>query len=136
LEEIIRGTKEIFPLYSWSLFQRIPNTISDYAIRVLRVGSEEMQPPPYFEDSRYWFDKNSSSLGYFNIQKLGTAISRGDSDRAARIRRFLERRYFGGVGRVRYEVVRRSFDPVKRWRYGRFKSTQRVAVFETLEKDR
>jgi len=134
LEEIIRGTKEVFPLYSWSLFRRVPNTVGDYALRVLRVGGEKMQSPPYFEDSGYWFDKDNSSLGYFNIQRLGIAISKGDRDRVARIRGLLERRYFADVGGVRYEVIRRLFDPVNRWKYGRFKSVQRVAIFETLKK--
>jgi hypothetical protein len=130
LEKVIKGTKEVFPVFAWSLFERIPNTEEDYAIRVLIVGSEELRPPRYFEESGFWFDKDRSSLGYSDIQRLGAAFAERDADRVARIRALLERRYFAGAGTVRYELVRRSFDPVDRWRSGRFKSARSLAVFE------
>jgi len=135
LETFIRGTNEIFPIYSWSLFSRIPNNVHDFGLRILTVGDVKLNPTLYFQEADQWLPKASSITAYVNIQKLGKAILSEDAARVEDIRRVFEPLYLGGVGSVHYEVVRRSYNPLDRWKHRRFKSVRSLAFFESSEKE-
>lgn len=127
---------EIFPVFTWCLFCRVPNEVHDYALRILAVGSEKLEPTPYFQDAGQWFQKSGSIDAYYSIQEFGAAVLTGNRDRIEEVRRFLEPLYLEGLHAVRYEVVERSFNPMDRWKYGTFKSVRSLGVFERFAKEK
>lgn len=134
LQTNIWSANEIFPIYSWALFSKIPNERDDYALRILVVGKERVDPPLHFQAAGEWFPKADSISAYYSVQKLGRAISREDAGRIEDMRRFFEPLYFGDAGHVRYEVVKRSFNPLDRWENGNFKTVRSIGVFESIER--
>lgn len=131
---LIKSANEIFPVFSWSLFTFIPNDFHDYALRIIAIDNENLNPTLYFQDAGHWFPETDSMSAYDSIQKLGTAVSAKDVKRIEEVRQFLEPIYLGEVKSVSYEIVERSFDPLDRWKYGKFNTVRSLGFFERLER--
>ena len=125
------GYSEIFPFSSWSLFSKVPNEVRDYTIRIVEADGRALDRPVDFEDAKEIFGSVAISHGArMSIQRMGVAAERGDSAGAARVRAYLESLYLREHRPVRYEVVARRYDPLERWREGKFRSVRVVATFE------
>jgi hypothetical protein len=128
--------EEIFPFASWSLFSMVPNEADDYSLRILAVNGKAVEPPLYFEDSIHLFSNATDHSARMSIEHLGKAVERGDAHEIEKVRAYLESLHFKSPEReqrvVQYEVVRRRYDPLKRWRDRHaFSAVQRLAKFET-----
>jgi hypothetical protein len=105
---------EIYPIFTWCLYCRIPNELQDYALRILTVNGEKLVLTPYFQEAGQWFQEAKSRSAYGSIQKLGLAVEASDTEMIEEVRRFFEPLYLGRANVVCYEVVKRSFNPVER----------------------
>jgi len=131
LKLTLRRDAEVFPLFAWSLFSTVPAEDTDYAVRILSIGGEVLEPPLYFQQARFFFEGTDSIAAFMTVQRLGDALKAGDAAAIAAHRRLLERQYLRGRGVVRYEIVRRTFNTLTRWSSGGFRSVRPVAALST-----
>lgn len=114
----VRGV-ELFPFFNWSLFTNVPNEKHDFGLRLLSVDGEMLNPPLYFEEADVWFAESHSIVAYKTIQGFGNDIRKNNEMSVAETRPFIESFYLEGKA-VEYEVVRRTYHPVERFRSGSF----------------
>jgi hypothetical protein len=113
---------EIFPLFSWSLYSGAASNESMYTARLLEVERRSLVPPmdvmetPAFHRAPdYWRD-----AGVLNA--FGEALEAGDRARAAAFRCLVESNVLLGDS-IRYEMVKRTYDPLARRATGSFEET-------------
>ncbi len=116
------GGREIFPVFSWALYSDAPRLEVQYTVRLLEVdgralgnGRDLMSMPGFHRSPDYWSDAGV-------VQNLGAALDEGDEERARALRRLVEANVLPGQ-RVRYELVKRTFDPLERRASGAFRET-------------
>lgn len=127
---------EIYPFATWSLFSRVPNHTTDYTLRILEVDGRRLDPPPFLTAAGKWL----TLPGYghelsVNVQQLGHEIERGDGAAISQQRARVEGYCFTGHESVKYEVMRRQFNPLDAWRTGRYRDVRVLATFQTGPKD-
>ncbi len=111
---------EIFPFYSWVMFALTPQEEEDYAVKISVVEGVPLDVPVVFQEAGELVHSAESIAVYQRIQRMGKAWEKGDTgcgDRA-----IFEREYFRK--RVSYDLVKRRFDPIERWKSGRFEETR------------
>lgn len=122
--------REVFPVFSWSLFSTVAERETDFAIQVLGIDGEALEPPVDFMTSKDMFAGAGDIRAYYTIQNLGIASLRRRGDDIQRIRATFEQTYLGMPGSsVEYAVLMRVFDPVERWQEGRIESWRPVARY-------
>lgn len=129
------GRDEIFPVYSWNFFWRIPfRQAKEFALLIHEVAGRRLNPPSYFEQSKILFSRAGNTSAQRATQRLGWALTMGDQDGAARLRRLIEANYLSGSGPVRYDVVERRYDRFEFYRYGISRSVRILASYEVPAK--
>lgn len=131
IKAAFRHEREVFPLFSWSLYSTVPREEADYGVRILAVGGQTVDPPLFFEDARSFFPYVNQSQLMMTVQPLGRALDSGNTEAAARYRLLLERHHLRGRGVVHYEIARRAFNTLARWTTGRFSVVRSVGTFST-----
>ena len=133
-QKMVPGVDEIFPLFGWSLFSQVPNLANRYSILIHEHNGRELDPPVAFllapdsmvTGNRYIADKV--------VKALGRAIEKSDKVEVERQRRLLEQNYL--LGRVRYELVFESFDPLEKWRTGESRERRSLAELRKPKRPR
>jgi len=115
-QKLIPGVDEIIPFYGWSLFSKVPNVDSRYVLLIHRHKRRLLEPPVSFLHAPDTIVTGNRYVGRKVIQRLGRAVERGETAKAADLRRLLERNYLNG--RVRYELIYERYDPIQKWRSG------------------
>lgn len=115
-QKLVPGVDEIIPFYGWSLFSKVPNEDSRYALLIHSRNGRPLEPPVPFLGAPPSIAAGNRFLGRKVIQRLGRAVEEGNSARLAELRRLLEENYLHG--RVTYELVFERYDPLARWRTG------------------
>lgn len=115
-QKLVPGVDEIIPFYGWSLFSKVPNEDSRYALLVHRQGGRELAPPVAFLRAPPSIVAGNRYTGRKLIQRLGEAVEEGDAARVRELRRLLESTHLHG--RVVYELVFERYDPLDKWRTG------------------
>lgn len=128
-----RHEREVFPLFSWSLYSTVPREAADYGMRILAVEGRRLHPPLFFEDAKSYFPHVHQAQLIATVQFLGRALDSGNTEAVKRYRRLLERHHLRGRGAVRYEIVRRRYNTLARWSSGEVKSVSTVATLSTNE---
>ena len=124
------GTGEIFPIFSWFLFARVPGHVKRYEL-VLDVVRGHPLPKPVFYDQADGLVADSHSIVAKRvINSLGKALDEGDLSAIARVRRALESDYLPPDSE--YTIVEVSFEPLRRWRSGEME-TRELAHFRSGE---
>ena len=122
---------EFFPFASWSLFSKVPNEVRDYTVRIVAVNGQTLDRPVDFENSRELFGPAAASHGArMIIQRIGEAANRADASATTRARASFESLHLREHRPVRYELVERRYDPIERWRDGKFRSTRTMGTFQ------
>jgi hypothetical protein len=129
IKATFRHEREVFPLFSWSLYSTVPREEADYGVRVLTVGGQALDPPLFFEDARSFFPYVNQSQLMMTVQLLGRALDSGNAEAVKRYRRLVERHHLRGRGVVHYEIVRRAFNTLARWATGKFRVVRSVGTF-------
>jgi len=136
LQLFVSGRNEIFPIFSWALFSKVPNNRIDYNVQITSVNNKKLVLPVYYNNSSKWFSNAKSINAYYVIQKLGYAVTSGDENRIHSVRKYFEPLYMGDVKSVNYKVVQRTFDPLRLWKFGETDSIKTLDSFEYYRKKR
>lgn len=112
--------KEIFPVFSWSLFTYVWEYAWGYEIEITRVDDQVFDPPKnYYELAHIFPHAASRSPG---PKKAASALGKANKDDPARLdelRAVIETRYLRGPERVDYNIVFVFFEPLERWHTGK-----------------
>lgn len=126
---------EIFPFFSWSLFSSVPQPEkTNYGLRLIAVDGKTLQTPLFFEEGEQYFAGANSIMAMTTIRRLARAIEAGNAGQIVEYQTFFEEMFLAEASDVAYEVVRRTYNPVERWRTGRYISVEclRSAEFQRL----
>lgn len=104
--------KSAIPLFSWFLFDEVPNAMQSYDIEVLKYDEREFDPPLNWSAA----DGVASPKGRELIQRIGRRWEHGDTAGANALRRAFERAFLPPG--TQYRLVRLTYDPLARWRDG------------------
>lgn len=115
-QKLVPGVDEIIPFFGWSLFSKVPNEDSRYALLLHSKNGRALEPPVPFLEAPSSIAAGNRYLGRKVIQRLGRAVDEGNATRVAELRRLLEENYLHG--RVVYQLVFERYDPLARWRSG------------------
>ena len=121
------GGREVFPVFSWALYTDAVRLEVQYTARLIEVDGralgaalDVLATPSFHRSPDYWFD-----VGVLN--NFGAALDAGDGVRAEALRRLVEANVLL-EDRVRYEMVKRTYDPLERRASGAFQETS-LGVF-------
>jgi len=126
----VAGKGEVFPMFSWILFWRVPNHVTRYSLQILRVDGRDLPTPRRFGTAGIAIANPHSSKANKLIEKMAMLVKSGDRDSLPATRRFFERAYFASRRSVRYRLVESTFDPLVRWRTGHVDRQRSVATFD------
>ena len=127
-----KGAEDFYPFFSWFLFSEVPSRIQqDFTLRIHSAGGQQFVPPELFENARELHNtkRRSYSEYYHLIQSLGRSLVQRRDTEVARIRAQLEQRF--AVHPVTYEVVRATYNPIERWKYGTVIELESIATFDS-----
>jgi hypothetical protein len=127
--ERVMGREEIYPFAAWSLFSMVHNECRDYSVRVLEVNGTKLERPIYFEDAVGYFPSATHNGARMCIQRLGAAIEQKNALAAERERAELEGMHLHARRSVGYDLVKRRYDPLVRFREGTFLEERTLATF-------
>jgi hypothetical protein len=132
---VVRFTRpggEIFPLFSWTLFLYVPDSVSEFAIEILEVDGAPLSPAPTYHEAGDRFRRAGDIAADKLIQGMGRAERDGDEARLAELRRVFEDRYLDArQAPVRYRLVEREYAPLERWHNGAFRATRSLREFSS-----
>jgi hypothetical protein len=123
------GIGEIYPIAPWTLFCFVPNREIEYAVRLREANGRALGEAEYFENCGS-FAESQKTVGVAIVQEMGRWASDPNSTEFREQRSLFEKSFLLPVARhVRYELVRREFDVLERWRTGRCEKVDVVAKF-------
>jgi hypothetical protein len=122
---------EIFPFFNWSLFSTVTNEVSISVIRFDSVNEQPLSPPRLYYDmgDTFAYAKQRDPTVWKTIEALADAIQRSDNETVLRTRKLLEDRHMAEIRSADYEIVRLTYDPVKRLQSGETKSAVVLATY-------
>jgi hypothetical protein len=122
--------REVFPIFSWSLFSQVQSSRSDFAVLITQIGNRTFEPPIELKNADQWFPRGGHIRSYITIQNMGNAFLRRDRRTLEISRRILESNYMNGPAEpVKYLLISRRYDPIERWHDGRYQQ-RNLATFE------
>ena len=119
--------QEIFPLASWFLFLLVPHDTSDYDLILRAHDDTPIDPPLPYNQVPWLVTAPHSIVTYQLVQQLGDAAARHDDARSRSLRRQLETQF--QMGRVQYDLVRNTYQPVERWETGQVRVRRTLQTF-------
>ncbi len=123
--------KEIFPLASWFLFLLVPHHTNDYDLILRARDGSPIDPPLPYSQAPALVASPHSIVTYQLIQQFGDAETRHDAARGRSLRRQLEAQFL--AGRVQYDLVLNTYQPVERWETGRVRARRTLRSFTAGE---
>jgi hypothetical protein len=130
-QKLVPGVDEIIPFYGWSLFSKVPNEDSRYALLVHRHKKRILKPPVSFLRAPDTIVTGNRYVGRKVIQRLGRAVELGEAARAEDLRRLLEQSYLSR--RVQYELIFERYNPIQKWRTGANLEERSLGQFTSRE---
>jgi hypothetical protein len=128
-QKLVPGVDEIIPFYGWSLFSKVPNEDSRYAILIHQHDGRAIEPPTTFLSAPEAMVVGNRYTGRKLVQRLGRAHDRRDFARVEELRALLQATHLRG--RVRYELIFERYDPLRKWRAGETLERRSLARFES-----
>ena len=126
--------KEIFPVFSWSLFSYVSDNSKQIELEITEIDHVALDEPTYFYELSREFHaarKRDVTLAKL-LQRIAVARRNGDSEATESLRRVLERTYLSDHRQVGYRIVLTRFHPIERWRDGTIRSKHVLGQFEAL----
>ncbi|MEX2090534.1 MAG: hypothetical protein WD989_00140 [Candidatus Paceibacterota bacterium] len=122
---------ELYPFFSWFLFDQVPNEKQNFTMRIISHGGQRHEPPLEFSQATDIFRTiNQSATQYFYvIQDLGYGILNGNDRQIENARERLEKIFLGMP--ATYEILQVRYDPVQYWRTKEFKELKIIGVYES-----
>jgi len=122
---------EVFPVFSWFLFAKVPQHAERFGLRIHQSEGIDLDPPLFFEEAIGIVHHPHDVTAQRIIQRLGKAEQRGKQAAVQRMRALLEEIYLPPG--TRYELVNVISDPLHRWRTGE-REVERIRMFTAPEK--
>jgi hypothetical protein len=110
--------QEVFPVYSWFLFALVPGRETQYAVRLEEVRGQKLAVPLLFQDAEDLVAEPHNVMMRDLVQQFGAAAEKGQTDEQASLRRVMEKNYLPAP--CRYELIIMTYEPLTRWRTGRY----------------
>ena len=122
--------QEIFPFFSWFLFDKVPNIKHKYMVRITNYKNEELKHPKFFSDAGGIVkDPHSvvadSLIGYFAT----SYIKKQDEVEGDKLRLLFEKNFLETD--TDYELVRIKYNPLVRWKTGKIIEVKKLETFST-----
>jgi hypothetical protein len=117
---------EIFPVYSWFLFAKVPDSAPQYGLLLLNVDGRPVEPPRLYQEANNLVSSPHSVTVFKLTQKMGATVERNIPDKTG-TRELLEKNWL--PPQTRYELVKMNADPITRWKTGEYQITQRLGTF-------
>ena len=125
----IDGWPRTYPIDSWSLFSKVPNTITDYSIRIVELNGVALSHPIWFEQGT---SKHSHSHSARSVTLLmGEALSKGDEREADRLRNVFQSNFVSDLPGARFELVRRRYEVLERFKTDQFDDLTVLLIFNS-----
>ena len=121
---------EVFPFFSWKLFDSIPNTSTEYGVLVSIYNGKSFQPPRLFKDAKGIIPQYDSIQARNIIQNMGKAHVKAQIEERERLRRLFEKNFLKLP--ARYQLIRMRYNPLQRWKNGE-SQTQYLQIFTAGE---
>ncbi|HZV36729.1 MAG TPA: hypothetical protein VFB72_19285 [Verrucomicrobiae bacterium] len=128
---LLRPDMEIFPVFSWFLFARVPQSGAQFGLLLHQVNSRKIEPPRLYQEAGDLVPTAHSVTVYKLAQELGAAIEK-NSPETTRCRDLLEKDWL--PPQSSYELVKLNSDPVTRWKTGKYEIIQRLGTFTNADK--
>ena len=124
--------REVFPVFSWSLFTKINQYLWTYEIAISRIDDTVYDPPvDYFTLTNMFADARNRESAVVKTARAYHWAQNNDPSRLESIRSVIEGRYFGGHDRVDYAILLVLHQPLLRWQSG---AVERRDVIAELSK--
>ncbi len=120
--------KEVYPVFSWFLFAKIPTPQSKYVLRLHSYGTEVYNPPLAFEETSFLFRAIGQTPTRYlqEVSSFGREIEQGRNGEPYRTN--LEKIF---MKPARYEIVRIHYDSLEYWKTGLTKKEKVLGIFST-----
>ncbi len=113
-QKLVPGAYEVFPLFGWSLFSRVPGPTTTYRITIHEFDGRPVEPPVALLDAPKAMVRGDRFIARKVIQRLGAAQAAGKTGEVERLRRLLERSYLRAA--TGYDLTVERYQPLDRWR--------------------
>jgi len=134
LRLFIKGKNEIFPIFTWSLFAKIPNKLVDYELKIISYDGEIFTSAEYLYQSDH-FSRGVKSITNFKlIQKYGKAVKNKNQKNIKKYQQLINNIVFHDK-EVKYVLVKRTFDPIKRWNTKLYDDLEIISSFSNLKNE-
>lgn len=133
LATVLLPQQEVFPVYSWFLFPLVPGRQTRYALRLQEARGQGLTPPLLYQDAENYVANPHSVTVDELVQQFGQAVTKGRVDDQQRLRHVLEKNHLPSP--CQYELVTITFDPLVRWRTGRYEAKP-FAQYQSLGESR
>lgn len=122
--------REVFPFFSWFLFDEVSNERWDFTIKIISHGDNTYNPPLEFSQTTQLFETihQSATQYFYIIQVLGDAILGKEKDKIKENREKLEKIFLNMP--TKYEVFHIKYNPILYWKTGEVKESKLIATFE------
>lgn len=124
-----RPSGEVFPLFSWTLFLRVPNQITEAGIEIVEVDGETFDPPRMYQEAGDRFRRARDITADKLVHSMARAHHQRDERRLGELRAVFEDRFLGGAPGVHYRLVERAYAPLERWHGGPVHEVRRLRDF-------
>jgi hypothetical protein len=103
--------QEVYPFFSWRLFDEIPNQLTYYTIRITMYDGRKLPEPVWFADAGDMLRENNIySAGYHHLaNRIGLVFEGGDLTEVASLREDLEAAFSRPIS---YDLVYITIDPL------------------------
>ena len=133
----IINQEEVYLLYSWDLYTKVPPRIqTEFAILIHEFEGKRLENPIIFERARGVLYSSLTEYRHATYNKtsiqnivrlLAPSILQDKTREIERLRMELEKTFLSHP--VVYEVVEVTFNPIERWKNGRFININRLGIF-------
>lgn len=123
--------REVFPLASWFLFVLVPDRTTEYDVEFRAVDDRPLDPPVRFGRSGNLVFQPHSVTCFQVIQQLGLSLERGKPGQVRALCRQVDT--FCRPARLRYDVVKVTYDPLIRYDTGAVRERRVLGSFAVRE---
>lgn len=129
LLSLLTPKQEIFPLYSWFLFAKVPSKEEKYALLIVSSQSKNLVKPIFFEEAGNTVKYSSSISAQRVIQMLGEGFEKRREEQVQTSKKILEERFLHPD--TTYQLMKIKYDPLERKKFKKIKEKRTLETFST-----
>ncbi len=114
------SNQEIFPVFSWFLFSKTPNTVQRFTVLVSEYDGNKFDPPVYWrEAARSVKPVSGADIHAVRVlcKRMNEVYMSNDQEKFNELRIEFENIYLSDSV-VKYQIVEESYNPLERWKFG------------------